>query len=133
MVSVNPFRLSVQVMRISCTPRPFRSVRHPSGKRSYQSCRPTYSRLLFNPFCLSPTHRCTVLLIILPLLRILKTIPSIHTIRYMGSKGLFCHPMPPGFTLVGYNGYGRSREFYFIDFSHLSSFLISETLYAFGI
>ena len=32
MVSVNPFRLSVQVINISCTPRAFKSVRTPIQK-----------------------------------------------------------------------------------------------------
>ena len=45
----------------------------------------------FKPFCFDPTQRYTVLLMILPLSRTLKMIPSIHTIRYIGSRERFYH------------------------------------------
>ena len=57
MVSVNPFRLSVQVISISCTPRAFKSVRTPIQKEELSDLPTHMPRTSFRPLCFRPTQR----------------------------------------------------------------------------
>ena len=57
MMSVNPFRLSVQVISMSCTPRAFKSVRTPIQNEELSDFPTHMPRTSFKPFCFKPTQR----------------------------------------------------------------------------
>ena len=127
MVSVNPFRLSVQVISISCIPRAFKSVRTPIQKEELSDLPTRMPRTSFKPFVLFQTDAKVNGLIydlaVIPYFKDNAVHPDYQVNRIKGTV----LPLLGGLVyLVCNDGNGRCRELYFINLTHSSS--MSETL-----
>lgn len=95
-----PLRLSMLVMRTSFTPLACISLRTDNQKDALSLSAIHIPSTSFLPSTFSPMTRYRALLTILPSLLILKNIASSHIRTYSPSRGLCCHSLIVGSSLL---------------------------------